>query len=34
MTTPPVAALRLLHLVQRQSWWDTVDGLAGGVGDI
>ena len=25
---------RLLQLVQRQSWWDTVDGLAGVVGDI
>jgi 3-methyladenine DNA glycosylase AlkD len=25
---------RLLKLVQRQSWWDTVDGLAGVVGDI
>ena len=24
---------RLLQLVQRQSWWDTVDGLAGVVGD-
>jgi 3-methyladenine DNA glycosylase AlkD len=24
----------LLRLVQRQSWWDTVDGLAGVVGDI
>lgn len=24
----------LLQLVQRQSWWDTVDGLAGVVGDI
>lgn len=25
---------RLLQLVQRHSWWDTVDGLAGVVGDI
>jgi 3-methyladenine DNA glycosylase AlkD len=25
---------RLLQLVQRQSWWDSVDGLAGVVGDI
>ena len=25
---------RVLQLVQRQSWWDTVDGLAGVVGDI
>ena len=25
---------RLLQLVQRKSWWDTVDGLAGVVGDI
>jgi len=25
---------RLLLLVQRQAWWDTVDGLAGVVGDI
>lgn len=25
---------RLLQLVQRSSWWDTVDGLAGVVGDI
>ena len=25
---------RLLELVQLQSWWDTVDGLAGVVGDI
>lgn len=25
---------RLLQLVQRRSWWDTVDGLAGVVGDI
>ena len=25
---------RLLKLVQRHSWWDTVDGLAGVVGDI
>ena len=25
---------RLLELVQRKSWWDTVDGLAGVVGDI
>lgn len=25
---------RLLQLVQRLSWWDTVDGLAGVVGDI
>lgn len=25
---------RLLKLVQRNSWWDTVDGLAGVVGDI
>lgn len=25
---------RLSQLVQRQSWWDTVDGLAGVVGDI
>jgi 3-methyladenine DNA glycosylase AlkD len=25
---------RLLQLVQCQSWWDTVDGLAGVVGDI
>ena len=25
---------RLLQLVQRQSWWDTVDGLADVVGDI
>ena len=25
---------RLLRLVQRHSWWDTVDGLAGVVGDI
>jgi 3-methyladenine DNA glycosylase AlkD len=24
----------ILQLVQRQSWWDTVDGLAGVVGDI
>jgi 3-methyladenine DNA glycosylase AlkD len=30
-----VASLpRLLQLVQRQAWWDTVDGLAGVVGDI
>jgi 3-methyladenine DNA glycosylase AlkD len=25
---------RLLQLVQRRAWWDTVDGLAGVVGDI
>ncbi len=25
---------RLLQLVQRHAWWDTVDGLAGVVGDI
>ena len=25
---------QLLELVQRKSWWDTVDGLAGVVGDI
>ena len=25
---------RLLQLVQRDAWWDTVDGLAGVVGDI
>lgn len=25
---------RLLALVQRHSWWDTVDGLAGVVGDV
>jgi len=25
---------RILQLVQRHSWWDTVDGLAGVVGDI
>ena len=25
---------RLLQLVQRKSWWDTVDGLAGVVGDV
>lgn len=25
---------RLLELVQRRSWWDTVDGLAGVVGEI
>lgn len=25
---------RLLQLVQRNAWWDTVDGLAGVVGDI
>jgi 3-methyladenine DNA glycosylase AlkD len=25
---------RLLHLVQRKSWWDTVDGLAGVAGDM
>jgi 3-methyladenine DNA glycosylase AlkD len=25
---------RLLQLVQHQAWWDTVDGLAGVVGDI
>jgi len=25
---------RLLRLVQRKSWWDTVDGLAGVVGDV
>jgi 3-methyladenine DNA glycosylase AlkD len=25
---------RLFQLVQRQAWWDTVDGLAGVVGDI
>lgn len=26
--------VRLLGLVQRRSWWDTVDGLAGVIGDI
>jgi len=30
----PGSLPRLLQLVQRQSWWDTVDGLAGVVGDI
>lgn len=25
---------RILDLVQRKSWWDTVDGLAGVVGDV
>jgi 3-methyladenine DNA glycosylase AlkD len=30
----PESLPRLLQLVQRKSWWDTVDGLAGVVGDI
>ena len=30
----PDNVAHLLQLVQRKSWWDTVDGLAGVVGDI
>jgi 3-methyladenine DNA glycosylase AlkD len=30
----PKALPRLIKLVQRNAWWDTVDGLAGVVGDI
>jgi len=30
----PDSVPQLLQLVQRKSWWDTVDGLAGVVGDI
>ncbi len=30
----PSAIARLLTLAQRESWWDTVDGLAGIVGDV
>ena len=30
----PSALPRLLQLVQQDAWWDTVDGLAGVVGDI